>query len=152
MRSLQLFKFMLIAIGLAGCSDAEHPFEGKDWTVINYWAVWCKPCREEIPELNVLNGESGIRVFGVNFDRKTGAPLEADANALGLAFANIEDPSSQLGIERPSVLPTTVVITPMGEVAAVLVGPQTSDSILAIVKPGLAMASDKKTPTKKSAN
>ena len=152
MRSLQLFKFTLIAIALAGCSDAEHPFEGKDWTVINYWAVWCKPCREEIPELNVLDSESGISVFGVNFDRKTGAPLQADANALGLAFANIEDPSRQLGIERPSVLPTTVVITPMGDVAAVLIGPQTSDSILAIVKPVSAVASDKKTPTKKSAN
>ena len=25
-----------------------------DWVVINYWAEWCAPCREEIPELNEL--------------------------------------------------------------------------------------------------
>lgn len=27
------------------------------WLLINYWASWCKPCRQEIPELNQLHHE-----------------------------------------------------------------------------------------------
>ena len=27
------------------------------WVVVNYWAEWCGPCREEIPELNALYHE-----------------------------------------------------------------------------------------------
>ena len=27
------------------------------WVLVNYWAQWCKPCIEEIPELNQLDSE-----------------------------------------------------------------------------------------------
>jgi len=135
MRSLKQVITTFVLIALAGCSASEHPFQGDHWTVINYWAVWCKPCREEIPELNELNKDADIQVLGVNFDRKTGDALAIDSKTLGLDFNNIEDPSQALGVERPSVLPTTLVISPEGEVEAVLVGPQTAATILAIVKP-----------------
>ena len=128
--------FALIA--LASCSGSERPFQGDSWTVVNYWAVWCKPCREEIPELNELNKDADIQVLGVNFDRKTGDALAADSETLGLDFRNIEDPSQSLGMQRPTVLPTTLVISPEGEVEAVLAGPQTATTILAIIKPGLS--------------
>ena len=137
MRSLKHLITTLVFVALAGCTASERPFqgEGDSWTVVNYWAVWCKPCREEIPELNELNKEADIQVLGVNFDRKTGDALAIDSKTLGLDFNNIEDPSQALGVERPSVLPTTLVISPEGEVEAVLVGPQTAATILAIVKP-----------------
>ena len=137
MRSLKHIITTFVLIALAGCSASEQQFQGDGWTVVNYWAVWCKPCREEIPELNELNKDPDIQVLGVNFDRKTGDALAVDSKTLGLDFSNIEDPSQALGVKRPSVLPTTLVISPEGEVEAVLVGPQTAATILAIVKPGL---------------
>ena len=137
MRSLKHVITTFVLIALAGCSASEQQFQGDSWTVVNYWAVWCKPCREEIPELNELNKDADVQVLGVNFDRKTGDELAVDSKTLGLDFSNIEDPSQALGVMRPSVLPTTLVISPEGEVEAVLVGPQTAATILAIVKPGL---------------
>ena len=152
MRSLKHVIITFVLIALAGCSASERPFQGNHWTVVNYWAVWCKPCREEVPELNELNKDADIQVLGVNFDRKAGDALAVDSKTLGLDFSNIEDPSQALGVKRPSVLPTTLVVNPEGEVEAVLVGPQTAATILAIVKPELGSSSDKKTPTKKPAN
>ena len=137
MRSLKHLITTFVLIALAGCSGSEQQFQGDSWTLVNYWAVWCKPCREEIPELNELNKDADIQVLGVNFDRKTGDALAIDSRTLGLEFTNIDDPSQSLGVERPSVLPTTFVINPEGEIEAVLVGPQTAATILAIVKPGL---------------
>jgi len=136
-RSLKHVITTFVLIALAGCSAAERPFQGDRWSVVNYWAVWCKPCREEIPELNELNKDADIQVLGVNFDRKAGEALAVDSETLGLDFRNIEDPSQALGVQRPSVLPTTLVISPGGKVEAVLVGPQTAASILAIIKPEL---------------
>ena len=139
MRSLTHLITTLVLIVLAGCTASERPSqgEGDSWTVVNYWAVWCKPCREEIPELNELNKEADIQVLGVNFDRKTGDALAVDSETLGLDFRNIGDPSQALGVKRPSVLPTTLIISPDGVVEAVLVGPQTAASILAVIKPRL---------------
>lgn len=136
MRSLKHLMITSVLLALAGCSASDRPFQGDSWTVINYWAIWCKPCREEIPELNELNKDADIQVLGVNFDRKTDEALAVDSETLGLEFRNIEDPSEPLGVQRPSVLPTTLIINPEGEVKAVLVGPQTATTILAVIKPG----------------
>lgn len=125
----------VLLASLLSCSDEARPPKSDHWTVINYWAIWCKPCREEIPELNQLNKHVDIDVFGVNFDRKQGAALQSDALSLGLEFENVSDPSQALGIERPNVLPTTIVIAPSGEVTAVLTGPQTRETILAVIRP-----------------
>ena len=146
MRSLQHSLATFILLALASCTGPKHPFQDDNWAVVNYWAVWCKPCREEIPELNELNKDTDIQVLGVNFDRKTGEALAVDAEILGLEFTNIDDPSQSLGLERPSVLPTTLVINPEGGVEAVLVGPQTAATILAVIKQGLALTAVDETP------
>lgn len=39
-------------------SYAAEDLEGR-WLVVNYWAEWCAPCREELPELNALDKEKG---------------------------------------------------------------------------------------------
>ena len=102
------------------------------WRVINYWAQWCKPCIKEIPELNELAREHpGITVLGVNYDGATGEQLAQQVAELGIAFTNLDtDPAAELGMERPRVLPTTVILTPTGELSATLVGPQTVASLL----------------------
>ena len=102
------------------------------WLVINYWAQWCKPCIKEIPELNRLAQDyPQISVLGVNYDGASGEQLQQQIEKLGIAFANLDtDPAPELGLPRPMVLPTTLILTPQGEHSATLVGPQTTESLL----------------------
>ena len=133
MRSHFLFLLSPVLGILLSCSSPTNEPAHDQWKVINYWAIWCKPCREEIPELNRLDSDEKLTVLGVNFDGKTGSALAADANNLGIQFKNIPDPSEKLNLKRPNVLPTTFIVSPEGSVKAVLVGPQTEDSILAVI-------------------
>jgi thiol-disulfide isomerase/thioredoxin len=119
----------LLVWGLSSCTLDRTDLQSDQWNVINYWAIWCKPCREEIPELNRLDQEADITVVGVNFDGKQGTGLAADVADLDIQFRVIADPADILGISRPTVLPTTLVVSPEGEVIATLVGPQTASSI-----------------------
>lgn len=43
-------------------------YKGK-WVVLNYWAIWCPPCREEIPLLVDYNRDrKDVQVFGINYE------------------------------------------------------------------------------------
>ena len=136
---------LLIYLSLVSCDRSESDdayleqasnvvLTGK-WIVINYWATWCGPCREEIPELNRLSREQpeNLKVFGVNFEPVSADEMEENIKEMGILFPVFpEDPYEQLGYERPLVLPTTIVISPEGSIHAELVGPQTRDSIIAL--------------------
>ena len=104
-----------------------------DWVLINYWADWCGPCREEVPELNRLNAsEDGFSVLGVNYDYLEGAELQASIDSLGIAFPTLlDDPQVLLGYDEATVLPMSVLISPDGSLHRILVGPQTAETLLA---------------------
>lgn len=101
------------------------------WLVVNYWAKWCKPCIKEIPELNSLNEKyPQVAVLGIDYDAATGAELQKQIETLGITFpVLLQEPSAQLGIELPAVLPTTLIINPDGKLVQTLVGPQTIESL-----------------------
>ena len=126
-------------LSLLGCTkngpDATAPslerLQGQ-WVVVNYWAQWCTPCIKEIPELNRLDQDyTGVTVVGVNYDGTNGEELELQRQKLGVTFASLEsDPAAQLGIPRPVVLPTTLILDPTGRLVATLIGPQTLASLV----------------------
>jgi thiol-disulfide isomerase/thioredoxin len=134
-----------LGVALAGCGGEPEvrladgtgtgwdAWEGR-WLVINYWAEWCAPCREEIPELNRLHAEGdryGLVVLGVNYDGLQGEALTGVMERMDVAFPVLaEDPRSRWGLPLPSILPSTVIVDPEGEVHEVLVGPQTEESLL----------------------
>ena len=52
----------------------ENDLKKNDFTLINFWASWCGPCREEHPILIKLNDEKNLKLLGVNFkDKKSNA-------------------------------------------------------------------------------
>ena len=129
MRAITL---ILVIVHLSGCEfgTPDLPGDGQ-WRVINYWAIWCTPCREEVPELNAVDSGSDLMVLAVNYDGKDGAILREEAAEMGITFKLLErDPGAALGIERPRVLPTTLLVNPDGEVTDTLVGPQTQQSLM----------------------
>lgn len=152
MRWILAVPLLLVCLSMTSCTQAPDSMalvSGKEidikalkgkWVFINYWADWCKPCIKEIPELNHFARENGlkVRVLGVNYDGLTGQDLSAQVDKMAIGFDVFEqDPALQLGFERPTVLPATYVLAPDGQLSGVLLGPQTSDSLRAVIEPSV---------------
>jgi len=138
-----LYVFILSQILLLeACGQQYTPQNDPDiaalrgqWVIINYWAKWCKPCIKEIPELNKLDHYPQVTVLGVNYDGARGEELAAQLDSLGVEFATLPyDPAADLGLARPAVLPTTIVLDPHGQVNQTLIGPQTEASLARATK------------------
>lgn len=116
-----------------GNSGHFSDHRGK-WLVVNYWAVWCKPCVEEIPELNTLAEtlRQQVSVLGVDFDNSPPDKLATSIDKLDIRFPVLTaNPATRLGVQTPSVLPTTYIFDPEGALHATLRGPQTLASLRA---------------------
>ena len=106
-------------------------FSGR-WLIINYWAEWCAPCRKEIPDLNLLHAEretANVAIFGVNYDGLRGESLATLVEEMGIEFpVLVEDPRLRWQQDLPTVLPSTLIIDPDGNLKEVLVGPQSHEA------------------------
>ncbi len=143
-----LKKYLIIALAfiLTACGQAEslgidqygvqvpESVVAEQWLVINYWAVWCGPCRKEVPDLNVLHHElhdQSVRVLGVNYDQLQGDELLADSQQLGIAFPVLSvDPAIRFNLPETRGLPATYIVNPQGQLVSQLSGEQTRQSIL----------------------
>ena len=103
-------------------------FRGK-WVVVNYWATWCTPCLDEIPELvkfHEKHKDKDAVVLGIDFEETDPAYLRefVDTHFMTYPVLSMEpDPVTPLG---PVLgLPTTYIISPEGERVARQVGPIT---------------------------
>ncbi|MCB1667110.1 MAG: TlpA disulfide reductase family protein [Porticoccaceae bacterium] len=149
-RAGTLFLSVLLLAAVACTPDEEPPpgYETLDGSridfsrllgkvvLINYWAEWCTPCRQEIPALNALQEEfSGqVVVLGVNFDGVTGDELREQADKMGITFAQLtQDPRAVFDATPSGVLPETLVIDRRGKFQQVLLGPQSVRSLRHVV-------------------
>ncbi len=110
-----------------GATRSLADFKGKV-VLLNIWASWCVPCREEMPALDKLESELGgkdFAVVAVNIDK--GGPdkaraflAETGASHLGL----YTDPTGKLFAALKAVgMPTTLVLDRDGKEIGRLVGP-----------------------------
>lgn len=90
--------------------------------VINLWAQWCPPCREELPYYQELHERAGdeVAVLGVDFqDTRPDWALELLAET-GVTYPSVADPGSKLRVPfRVRGLPGIVFLDEAGEVVAV---------------------------------
>ena len=68
----------LVKINLKSFDDnkiyTSEDFKKSRYTLINFWASWCAPCRIEHPYLMQLSKEKNLKILGVNFkDKKINA-------------------------------------------------------------------------------
>ena len=104
--------------------------------LINYWASWCLPCIEEMPELADFRNryQRRVEVYAVNYDGLTVDQLRQAVQALGIEIpALFQDPNERLGYQKPTVLPTTIILVE-GQVKEVLVGPQTRETLEVVLQ------------------
>jgi peroxiredoxin len=94
-------------VDLAGTPRSLDDFRGKV-LLVNIWATWCAPCREEMPSMERLYqevGDGGFEILAISVDAasgetdvfgRRGGDLRAYAESAGLSFPILHDPSGRI--------------------------------------------------------
>jgi len=127
----------------AGQTETLERWKGKV-VVVNFWASWCPPCREEIPGLARMQsrfGANGLQVVGIAVDSVDKA--RQAASELGVNYpvliAGLEtiDLTRRLG-NRAGALPFTLILDRSGTLIASHLGILTEAQLAQIVAPLLS--------------
>jgi thiol-disulfide isomerase/thioredoxin len=116
----------------SGAAKSLADFKGKT-VLLNLWATWCAPCREEMPSLDRLQKQLGSDTFEVVALAVDRTGVEAAGKFLkSIKVENLKlyaDPTTKSGTAlRVLGMPTTILITPDGKEAGRLSGPAAWDS------------------------
>lgn len=117
---------------LQGKTHDLADYRGK-WVIVNYWATWCPPCQEEIPELvdfHERHKDADAVVIGVNFEDIDVEQLSSFVDSYLISYPVLRSeplPATPLG-PIPG-LPTTYIIAPDGSPVARQVGPVTGKQL-----------------------
>jgi cytochrome c biogenesis protein CcmG, thiol:disulfide interchange protein DsbE len=118
------------------------PADFKDAvTVLNVWASWCVPCRDEAPLLIKLAADKRIRLVGINYkDQADNA--RRFLGRFGNPFAaSGADANGRAAIEWGVYgVPETFIVGRDGRIAYKLVGPLTPENLERVVKPEIEKA------------
>jgi len=87
------------AVTLGGDTISLESLRGQA-VLLNIWATWCLPCREEMPALEALHqryGTEGLRVVGVSVDgRFSAGEIPGFLESVGASFLILHDPAEQV--------------------------------------------------------
>lgn len=90
-----------------------------DVVMINFWATWCGPCRQEMPLLDELYsryGRVGFSLLGVNIDDNSSKAMDM-ASELGVSFPVLFDSRKEVSkLYEVDAMPVTVLIDREGTV------------------------------------
>ena len=93
--------------------------------LVNFWATWCGPCREEIPTLVALQQRYSrqVVVIGLSIDTKPAADVKKFADSVGIDYPVAIAPPELAGkFGDVSAIPITYVATPKGSIITRHVG------------------------------
>lgn len=93
-------------------------YKGK-WLLVNYWATWCPPCQEEIPDLVLLHDahkNKDLAILGIAVDFKSKQEISKFADEMLMTYPVVlgdDKVTQQFG--PADVLPVTFVYNPQGK-------------------------------------
>lgn len=136
---------------LAGSSAPDFTLkdmDGKEYTLsslrgkvvfVNFWATWCKSCKDEMPSMQTLftylkERNMPFEILAISMDRvTTQEEIGPFARSLGLTFPILLDPWGKTdGKYKLTGVPETYIIDKEGMVAEKIIGPRDWTTIAAV--------------------
>lgn len=119
-------------INEAGDSVRLDDFKGKT-LLVNFWATWCLPCREEMPELDKLQAQLGgddFQVMVISVDRSGLEGSRAFLDDINIQHLDLfYDKRGKLARQMKAIgYPATILIKPDGRQYGMLLGPASWNS------------------------
>lgn len=147
-RWLGLFLLLLLPMSLgaaegfnvrdiAGKTHTLGEYKGQ-WVLVNFWATWCPPCLEEIPELISLHdARKKLAVIGVVVDYKSVQEVRSfvDENLMSYPVVLGSDKVVQQ-FGSADMLPTTYIYNPQGQLVKIHRGLITRQHVEKLLKDG----------------
>ena len=134
-------QFTLPAVDGAGVPGFDTAALKGEVTVVNVFASWCIPCRDEHPVLEALKAQTGVRMFGIN---------QKDAAENAVAFLReLGNPYDAIGADsagRVSIdwgvygVPETFIVDAAGVIRFKHVGPLSPEKLASEIIPAIARA------------
>lgn len=146
LRALLLTVALLFSVTASAQSFVFKDMQGKEqrlkdyrgkWVLVNFWATWCPPCLQEIPDLMALHEahkKTDLVVIGVALDstEKSVKQFVAQHQVNYPIVVGDYDLAAQVG--EVEVLPTSYLFNPRGELVSYQEGTVTQESVESYIK------------------
>ncbi len=112
---------------LADINGNEHrlsSYRGK-WVIVNYWATWCVPCRDEIPDLQRFHRrfKDQAVVIGINMEETSDENIREFIKHYQISYSVLLTEVARVGpLGEILGMPTTFIVSPVGEVVKRVLG------------------------------
>ncbi|OGT00831.1 MAG: thioredoxin [Gallionellales bacterium RIFCSPLOWO2_12_FULL_59_22] len=144
LRKLLIWQLLVLALSGHAAAFSLEDLQGKThrltdyrgkWVLVNFWATWCPPCLNEIPELASLHDARKVVVIGIAIESGPSRKVANFAEAHGINYPLVmgsDKIAAQIG--APEVLPASYLFAPNGELVSYQAGEVTRASVETYIK------------------